>query len=257
MITRITRNTPGVTPPGMAVQQSDGTITVIPSDPAADDRRSGSEDLWPSVDAATGIDALRAIQLAVADILAALRPRSFDLLTYLKTGVANSREMEFHRVFFDYATQDDDQIPCPSAAIRRYGEGVYEGSGLSNTILEETADVFGPGTVCETSGTFSQGIEVLIMTAHKDDRAGVRKAIEDAFLGEVGDQRPGRRVVVPAYYGRTVRLALLAMDHPGDGPGTAQANEWLLQVRLQGTVDATRLVRRPAYLEHPSTNVTL
>ena len=127
------------------------------------------------------------------------------------------------------------------------GEALYDQSVINpdNRLVEDSLDVYGEGTVLKLSSFLRVQVQLLVMTATKDDRAGVRRAFEDAFLIEPDDDRPGRRVIVPAYYGQTARYQLLGQTYQDD-PETAQANQWILTAQLTAEISVVSLVPAPA-----------
>jgi hypothetical protein len=208
---------------------------------------------WPGLQTERSIDSGLAMQLAVFEILAALRPYSVDTEALLN-GQHEYRQMKFERIIIDHATQDSDLDPVPSAAIGIVGEQAYEADNLSLSVLEETVDRFGPGTVLKKVSHTKATLTVTSILGHKDDRGGVKKAWEDAFLDEPEDERAGRHVVVKAYYERVVRVVLKSVSFP-DNAGDAQGNKWKVVATLDADVDVVKLVKSPGVMHPPQVGV--
>lgn len=209
---------------------------------------------FPSLQLDRSIDAGSAIQLGCFEVLAALRFFSVDTEA-LVAGLPvqdgyEAREMKFERLFMDWATVESDTDPIPSVAIRILGNRVYNADNLSLGLVEETVDKFGPGTVLKKVSHMTCTIRLDALFAHKDDRQGCAKALEDALLGEVDDERAGRHVVVKAYYDRVVRFILTGIDYPDDSR-SAHENQWELHASLSADVDVVQLVKAPASLLPP------
>lgn len=233
--------------PGTWVRrQPDGVDKYVPR-PPADGLVLYSEDHLPPVDATRPVDAFTAIQLGLWAMLSAMRPRSFDLARWLQGEGERSRELEFQRIFLDWPRAEEDAIPTPSVTVMQGGEALYDQNDINpdNRLVEDSLDVYDEGTVLKLSSYLRVSVELLVMTATKDDRAGVRRAFEDAFLIEPDDDRPGRRVIVPAYYGRSARYQLLGQIYRDD-PETAQANQWILTAQLAAEIPVVSLVPAPA-----------
>ena len=233
--------------PGTWVRrQPDGVDKYVPR-PPADGLVLYSEDHLPPVDASRPVDAFTACQLGLWAMLSAMRPRSFDLARWLQGEGERSRELEFQRIFFDWPRAEEDAVPTPSVTIMQGGEALYDQSVINpdNRLVEDSLGVYGEGTVLKLSSFLRVQVQLLVMTATKDDRAGVRRAFEDAFLIEPDDDRPGRRVIVPAYYGQTARYQLLGQTYQDD-PETAQANQWILTAQLAAEIPVVSLVPAPA-----------
>lgn len=233
-----------------ARRQGDGTTKRIPNTRSGDDRSRFYEEHW-ATDPERPVDSFLAAQLGLWQIISAMRPYSFDLTEWLASGSIQSRQMQIHRVFFDWPRAEEDGVPIPSVTIAQDGEGMYDHKGLTNTLDEETADKYGEGTVLKNVGLLNAPIQLVFMLATKDDRSGVRRAVEDAFLDEPSDERQGRRIVVAPYYDQVVRYSLVGQSYPDDDE-SAQANQWLLVSRLVAEVPVVKLVRSPSRVPPPS-----
>lgn len=233
--------------PGTWIRRSpDGVDKPSPA-PPADGRLFYSEDHLPAVDADRPVDAFTACQLGLWGLLSAMRPRSFDLARWLQEGEKRTRELQFQRIFLDWPRAEEDATPTPSVCVMQGGEGAYDQSDINpdNRLVESSLDVHAPGTVLKMTAFLRVPVQLLVMCATKDDRAGVRRAFEDAFLVEPDDDRPGRRVLVPAYYDQVVRYQLTAQNY-ADDPETAQANQWILTAQLDAEVPVVVLVPAPS-----------
>ena len=94
---------------------------------------------------------------------------------------------------------------------------------------------------------------VSMIMANTDDRAGVRKGIINAF-SEPGDQRSGRRVLVPWYFEREARYTLQSIAYDDDAQN-AQANIFPMTARFKADIEVVSLVESPARILPPNINV--
>lgn len=200
---------------------------------------------WPAADECRPVDALLALQLGIWPILTTMKPWSFDILEFLKSGRIESRKIEL-KVSFDWARPTQAlEGGMVTIGVRAAGAVEYGWQNLENIVLEDTHGTFGEGTVLVKVAHARTSLVLEAWLATKDDRAGVRRALEDALLGEPDDARGGRRVCVDAYYRRVGRYTLLSIDSPDD-EDSAQANHWVLRALVDSDIDVVRLVRAPA-----------
>ncbi len=89
---------------------------------------------------------------------------------------------------------------------------------------------------------------------NKDDRAGVRKGLIDAFMAEPDDERFGRRVLIPEYFSREARFSLVGISYD-DTPDDAKMKHFPLSARFQADIEMVKLVRAPVTLLEPRVRV--
>ena len=166
-------------------------------------------------------------------------------------------EMQFQRIFLDWPNTENDMIPVPSATILAPAEQsttLGEAPQGGQQILEETADLFAPNTVLRKFGETIVDLQVQMLLNNKDDRAGVRKGLIDAFMAEPDDERAGRRVLVPEYFSRVARFSLVGMDYP-DTPDDAKMKHFPLTARFVADIEMVKLVQLPTELLTPRIDV--
>ena len=226
--------------PGVAIiRNDDGTLSRVSNPPrptqvyATQLRRLNAD---------VDLDALSAIQIGLGRLLQGLPPFvQHNLAARLENSDLQPRSFKLERVFFDHPRQEDDLEPMPSACILCPGDRTYEHQDLSTPLLEDTADVFGEGTVLRKLSNVTCELDLTIWSAHKEERRGIVAGIEDALLAEPNDDRGGRRLVLVDYYDRVARYELKRANYPDDAD-TAQANQWIASFRIAADVDKVQLV---------------
>lgn len=199
------------------------------------------------------LDALSAMQIGLGRLLQGLTFWQHNLEARLGSQDLQPRGFRLERIFFDLPRQEDDLDPMPSACILCPGERSYEQQDLSITLIEDTADVFGEGTVLRKLAHVTCELELAIWSAHNEERRGIVAGIERELLAEPNDDRAGRRVVVADYFDRVARFALLRDAYP-DGGG--QSNERMVQFRIAADIDRVVLVG-VGRLQQPQTRVAI
>ena len=227
----------------VVVQADDGVQQVVPEDTK---QVVSPRDLLP-VQLETHLDSLAACQIAVMRLLRGLEIHTQDLEALVEKGDLQQRQIKLQRVFFDHPRQEDEIDPMPSAALMQAGEARYEHQALDTQIEEETADVFAPGTVLRKVASVELMLDIAVWSAHKEERRGIRAAMERQLLVERTDERSGRRVAIPEYFDRVVRCDFLNVTYP-DSRESSQANQWILNARVACDVDVVFLVARPPYI---------
>lgn len=197
------------------------------------------------------MDSLAVCQIALMRLLMGMEIHRFDLQAYVETGDLQTSPMHLERVIFDHPRNEDEIDPMPTAAIVQVGEGRYEGQALETQVEEDTIDVFQPYTVLRKVGLVNLPLQVVVWSAHKEERRGIRAAMERTFLAERTDERPGRRVAVPEYFDRVVRCNMQTIAYP-DTQEAAKANQWILVAEIAADVDVVFLVGRPGYTKRPT-----
>jgi len=240
VLTRIVRRAP------------DDTEQYVPEETAVRASRDFDVPHFPSQLAERAIDAFLAMQLGLWQILAALPLYSIKAKKLLE-GKHEFREFRFERVFLDWAEMKDDRVPNNSVTILQAGATTYSYPGRETTLIEDSIDLYCPGTVLKKSHSAEVDLQIIVWLNNKDDRGGVRRAVEDAF-DEPLDERAGRRVLVPEYWGQTARYTLQEIDYPDDSD-SATDNTWPLVAKFRADIDVVKLVKRPTTIKGVLTNV--
>lgn len=229
---------------------------MFPTNEEANKRNTSIEVVphWPAADSHKAVDSFLAMQLGLWQIFASLKMYSFDLKDYLANGDIQTREFAFTNIFLDWADVEDDADITPGVAIHQASVTTYEDLGLTSNILEETVNRFCENTVVKVMHQAKCRLQATCWLANRDDRGGVRKAIEDAFDSPL-DGRPCRIVTIPQYYDMEARYSLTSVDYP-DNESSAQSNTWPIIAIFQAEIPVAKLVRSPGYLE-PKASATI
>lgn len=203
----------------------------------------------------TYVDDFTALQLGMWMILDSLVFTTIDRLALVTDGKVESNTLKFTRVFLDWPDAGDNSVPIPSATIYAPTETELQlGGALSGQqLLEDTEDVYAPGTVLRSLYTLQCSMVVTMWLAEKDDRSAVRKGLIEAFT-EPGSERSGRRVVVPWYFDRVARFDLQGITYD-DSAEQAQGKTFPLSARFSADIEAVSLVQAPATIRTPRLNV--
>lgn len=212
---------------------------------------------WPVANSGRGqIGSLVALQLGMWQLIAALRPRTLDLVEYLRSGKLEDREMQFTDVYLDWPDMNDEHL-CPPVATVLAPEGrEYSNDDLRAHILEETLGCYGDGTVLKKVSHVTTNLTVEVWLANKDDRAGVAKAFEDLFLEAPDGEQTSRLVLIAPYFDQVARYTLKSMVYP-DSPESAQSNQWTLQATFSSEIDVVKLVDAPPSLTIPQPSLDI
>ncbi|MCP4303038.1 MAG: hypothetical protein GY783_20840 [Gammaproteobacteria bacterium] len=205
--------------------------------------------------ASTYVDDFTALQLGMWMILNALEFTTIDRLALVTSGRIESNTRNFTRIFLDWPEAEDGAVPRPSATIHapQGQEMTLAGPVFGDTLIDETQDVYAPGTVLKSLYALETDLVVSMIMANTDDRAGVRKGIINAF-SEPGDQRSGRRVLVPWYFEREARYTLQSIAYDDDAQN-AQANIFPMTARFKADIEVVSLVESPVPILPPNINV--
>jgi len=234
------------------VAQRDGTEKLVPN---PQDQTQFAAGLTPVQQDRT-LDSSSAMQIGLYSMLRNMRAWRIGLDDLMREGDLQASSFELARVFFDWPRQEDAIDPMPSATITLPEEEVYGHQGIGGgVILEETADQWGPGTILKKTAHATTTLNLVIWSAHKEERRGLKKALQRVFLTEPHEEMSGRRVVVPQYFDRVARFELLGIRYD-DGQESAQSNEWILVARFAADIDVVDLVTRPPYMQQPAIAVT-
>lgn len=234
------------------VLRPDGTWGV-PAAPIA----TLTQDHSVAVDEGQALDAELAAKIAVGMILLGTSARDVrwpEILRGYVTPLPPVVRFTDERLALDWPDHEESELPSLAATIRTTDAGLaYDGLGLSGPdLLEETFQVFGPGTVLVHEHDVTGTLVVELECASKTIRDGVRAALAVAFGREPSDFRGGRRVVVEPYYDRPVRISLA--DQPFSTPddrGDAHTKRWPLMCFVEVEVPRVRLVATEPRFEVP------
>jgi len=231
--------------PGAVVTRGSDGVDVIVSNPP--NEVEYAVEMVP-VDRARDLDAFTALQIGMSEILSGIIFSRHDLGALLCNGDLQSDTFRLERVILDWPTQQDDVEPFPSALIMCPGERTYEHNGMPGaTLIEESLDVYGEGTILRLLATVECKLEITIWSAHKEERRGIMAGLERALLAEPGDERSGRRVVLSPYYDRIAGYDLSSASYM-DSSDSAQANRWVVQAKVDASIDRVMLVPSPGLM---------
>jgi hypothetical protein len=196
-------------------------------------------------------------QLALFRLLSSLTMYRRDLTKLITSQqLPPSSTFPLTNIVFDWPENEVELKALPQAFILADGSVPYSMPDLTTGIIEDTVDVFGEGTALRKISESLFQTTVHILCAHKEERRAVEGALERAFLAEPDDDQPGRRVVLPEYYDRTVRVMLQSTATPDD-PQRAASNEWEIQAVFQIECEIVKLVTRPTYTRDPHVGVMI
>ncbi|HMV65360.1 MAG TPA: hypothetical protein PKA64_00825 [Myxococcota bacterium] len=188
-------------------------------------------------------------QLAIAQVLAAMVFRSVNPkdMAAGTAGPPKTFEVGAGGLHFDWPEPESTMPPSVQFTIREDEDGSEEDDfGLGGgTWLEDTADVFGKGTVLVLDGDYKGMFAVETVVSERFDRDAIKRAMRDHFKREPYDKRPGRRIVVRPYYSRVVRIELAERPFTErEDPEDVQSRERSLICRLEAECEIVRLQRR-------------
>lgn len=227
------------------VRQLDGTEILVPANQMG---LRYSAELTP-VDPRMDMDAVTAMEIGLGRILLGMKCHQHDLEARLaRPDDLQSKDFTLDRVLFDFPRQEDELAPLPSALIQAPEDHVYDRQDLQTILLEDSLDVFKPRTVLRKLAHVTTTLLVTIWSDHKESRRGLKAALERTLLAEPGDDRQGRRVVVREHFDRLARFTMKRTRYPDD-PGSAQANQWVLQTWIDADIDRVVLVKAPPRME--------
>lgn len=240
----LARARPGVEPPAEIATQIDGVDALVPVDGSV---RYGGGLLTrlPVLD----LDVLTVAIIAVARLLQQMEIFSVDLQARLANpSDVQARTFKLTDVIFEYPRAEEEK-KTPVATIEQASEVVYGGAEETPFLLEETRDVYLPGTVLRHISNASVELIVTVTLGHKDERRGVRAAFERVLLAEPDREMFGRRITIKEYFDRNVRLALLGSPPPPalENPN----NRWIYLARLLAEVQRVQLVESPSEIQEP------
>lgn len=196
------------------------------------------------------LDVSAVMQIGVFNVLKGMTMHRHKLEDIVESGTAASSSFVWDRIFFDMPRIEEQQSPVPVAGIVPVTKCSYEYQSLETSLLDETVDVYAPGTVLRKVATATQQMAVHTLNGHHEERRGVKSAFERTFLAEPDDDEGGRRTVVRQYFDRTVRMYLRDSDYPGTAP-REQANKWESVSVFDLECDVVYLVEQPTRMQSP------
>jgi len=231
----------------------DDTEQYVPANPQQRAYLEYDHSHFPSQLPQKAIDSFLALQIGLWQILAPLPIYSINTEALLR-GVHEYREYQLERIFFDWAEMKNSRVPNNSVCILGAGPTTYSYPGRETFLVDESRDKFCPGTILQVSHTAEVDMDVIAWLNNKDDRGGLRRALEDAFA-EPLDDRAGRRVIIPQYWGQPARYSLQEVQYVDD-TDTAKDNSWPLVARFRCDIAVTKLVRSEGDLREVLNQVT-
>ncbi|MAF27873.1 MAG: hypothetical protein CL819_01335 [Croceicoccus sp.] len=228
--------------------------TLIPQDEIS----AGQQALYPQqvpVNQKSYVDDFTALQLGLWMILDGLVFTTIDRLALVTENSVESNTFKFTRIFLDWPDSEDGSVPIPSATIYAPTETDLQlpGPMSGQQLLEDTVDVFAEGTALKGLYSLAADLVVTMWLAEKDERAAVRKGLVEAFH-EPGDERSGRRVVVPWYFDRVARFDLRGITYD-DSAEQARGKTFPLSARFSADIEAVALVQLPTTILPPRFDV--
>lgn len=195
-------------------------------------------------------DAVSICQLAIYRVLGGIVMHRTNFEAYVATGDIQTASFQFRRLIFDWPRDEEQIKPMPSAAIVAAGEVEYANPDLGTDLLEDTVDVYREGSVLRRLSHATMRLVAHMLFAHKEERRAAHSAIERELLAEPDDDEGHRKVVIPEYYDRTVRMMLRSLARP-DGADEAKTNTWELQAAFDCEVEVVKLVTDPGRIQQP------
>jgi hypothetical protein len=147
--------------------------------------------------------------------------------------------------------EPDEALEYPSASIIDYGDGQVQGHDLGVTVLEDTLDVFGPGTVLVKSGELVAKFQVDFWADDLPTREAMAANLPRLFAPGLTTSRLLLRTG-PRYFGRPVRCTLLSWRRDDDASGVYVRERRLMAI-VQAEIDMVDL--RAAQILIPSAQV--
>lgn len=180
---------------------------------------------------------------AAAQALAAYLAAGVFLIPGDKPGT--DKRFKLNAVKFEWPNPKEP-LDYPAAAITSSGPIPNDGHNLTPSMLEDTCDRFGAGTVLWKTAELSIHFQVNFWTTNKPERSAILAGLQEMFAPS--EDRYGVIVQGPhEYYERTVRLTL--DDHERiDTSDTVFQGERELRVQITADVDVVQL-RKVTQLE--------
>ena len=202
----------------------------------------------------THLDVTAAMQIALYRLLSPMRMHRHRLESIVSGGPLETSSFEWTRVIFDMPRIGEQQDPLPAVAILASSACTYDYQSLDVGFCEDTVDVFAPDSVVRKLGTASQQFQLHCLSAHHEERRGIKAAFERTFMAEPDDDQGQRSVVIEEYFRRTARVRMPEADYP-ETTARDFANEHELIVTVDVDCDVCVLVKRPADIQPPINSV--
>lgn len=206
------------------------------------------------VDPEAHLDATAVMQIALYRILSPMVMHRRCLEAVASGSGGESSSFRWTRVIFDMPRIGEQDGPFPAVSILPSSPCRYEYEGFDTKLDESTIDVFGAGTVIRKHCVAKQQFQMHCVSAHHEERRGIKAAFERGWTAEPDDDESGRKIVVPEYYRRTVRVEMEESDYTETQP-LDFANKHELVVMCEAEVPVVTLVRRPADISTPHHSV--
>ena len=184
----------------------------------------------------------KAGMLAIYSVLVEVVAKSIDLNSLVESGRPNVREFGFEKIALG-AHKFETDASYPNATIAMSSELNYDEEYVGNQLdmPDRFCDVFAPGTqligLTSATGLFDVRTEL----AKEEDQSAVHSALVRAFKREPATMLPNRRVMVPQYFDRLVRMELKNIDDRVDG-SEAQEGRWQVTATLELEIPVVDLV---------------
>lgn len=238
------------------IPAGDGATTVVGTNQVhLYDERLASVS-WPAGGGgATTIHPRDAAMLGMYSLLADMTWQSWDLAAIAEgRGQPNLTVHKLEEIVLDWPEWDATEIPVGRALVTSLDDAVWESGSRNPFLIEKSANVYGPGTVLRYLGEVQANLIVMIMCAHKDLRRGLEARLTAMLAAERVNDRYGRRVVVPGYFGREVVFRLRSSSRP-DGVALAGGGRWPLEVVVAAEVEQVELIRMPGLVQGTAVDV--
>ncbi len=190
------------------------------------------------------LDITTVFQIAGYKLLCGLRFHRINLPTMIATNTFHTSEFKLDRVVFDMPEPGEMAAPEPMAVILPAGECQYEHENLITSLIDDTRDAYGKGTVLRKVSSATQRMAIHFLSEKPEERRAIKSSIERSWLTEPDDDKSGRRVVIPQYYDRQVHVFTQTSD-TDDAVPQSQANKRELIVLLEMSCDLVVLVKAP------------
>jgi hypothetical protein len=230
------------------IQNSDGTYTKV-------SRAAGATYPGPlRLVEVLQLSPRDAAMLGLYGILKNLTWQSFNLKDVAtRTPIVAITPLRFDDVVFDWPSWNVTDALTSKALITSIDAATYEQPGEVR-LLDETAELFAPGSILRHLGTQRIPLQIVCWCAHADQRRALESKLMSALAAEERSDLPGRRLVIPEYFNRVARYAMRSTMRPDD-ESRAAANEHVLEVPVEAEIEHVQLVYSPGYMLVPHTDV--
>lgn len=202
------------------------------------------------VDAPTSIGPEVAAKLAVAELLRGFTAHDVQMKAILGGDTRPAQVVHLASGAVSLNWPENGVLEAPlKMTISEQGVFSYDECGLSGpSMLTETVDKFGPGTVLMLEADVTGQLAIELVVAASSVRDAVRLALRRLFAMEPGDTRTSRTVVLASYYDCDIRLSLPRQAFEPDD-SMVQQGKWGLLCRLDVEVPSVRLVGSPGFFQ--------